>query len=275
MRPPLLLLCARRPRPRRRSASPRVCGHASRVTRRPSGFTLIELLVVMAVIMILAALLLPVLNSSTGLARATNCRSNVSQIGAAFAMYYHGHDGFMCPKGSPSANPPHRFPHWCKNLKRLTRDAEVFRCPSKHRVEYGYGMNHMWSGPDHIYGAGWAMNDRSKEFAQVQNPSRTLIFCDAGVVENKDDPPEQWAEMMTSNTNGAVRFPYDNKPGIPGKYKCWHTDPRRPVPRHSLRKTTVGFFDRHVEAIETRDIVDDLWDEPGCIYDNDRHPKRL
>ena len=274
MRPPLLLLCAPRPRPRRRSASPRFWGHASRATRRPSGFTLVELVVVMAVITILAALLLPVLSGSTGLARSANCKSNLRQFGAAFAMYYGKHGGFMCPKGSPGKNPPHRFPHWCKNLRQFTRDDEVFRCPSKHRVEYGYGMNHMWCGPDQIY-PGAAMNDRSKQVSEVRRPARTLLFCDAGVVENKDDPPEKWGEKMTSNTNGAVRFPYDNRPGIPGKYKWWHKDPRRPVPRHSLKKTNVGFFDNHVEGIETRDIVDDLWDEPGCIYDNDGHPKRL
>lgn len=30
----------------------------------------------------------------------------------------------------------------------------------------------------------------------------------------------------------------------------------------------------HIDGIETADIVDDLWDEPECIYDNDGHPKR-
>ena len=34
------------------------------------------------------------------------------------------------------------------------------------------------------------------------------------------------------------------------------------------------FFDTHVEAIKTADIIGDFWDEPGCIYDNDGHPKR-
>ena len=34
------------------------------------------------------------------------------------------------------------------------------------------------------------------------------------------------------------------------------------------------FFDTHVEDIKTADIIGDFWDEPGCIYDNDGHPKR-
>ena len=87
-------------------------------------------------------------------------------------------------------------------------------------------------------------------------------------------PPDDWMEAEASNVRGVARFPYDNRPGEPGKYKGWRTDPRRPVPRHPGRKTNILCFDWHVEAIETADIVDDLWDEPDCIYDNDGRPKR-
>ncbi|HUT35825.1 MAG TPA: prepilin-type N-terminal cleavage/methylation domain-containing protein [Planctomycetota bacterium] len=238
------------------------------------GFTLVELLVVIGVIAILASLVLPAISNSIKAARSANCWSNLHQISAGLVLYIAHHTGLMPPSGSPSAKSPNTFPYWYKNLEPFTPDPELFRCPAKNLCKYGYGLNHMWCGPDQIYGAGTAMNDHTKLFDRVTNPAGTLVICDTGVVTNKDDPPERWMESDAANVNGCVRFPYDNRPGEPGAFTYWHSDPRRPVPRHLMKKTNCLFFDTHADGIPTADIVDDLWDEAGCVYDNDGEPMR-
>lgn len=61
--------------------------------KRTKGFTLIELLVVVAIIVILAALLIPFIGQARAAALEKKCLSNMRQIGMGVTMYMADHEG--------------------------------------------------------------------------------------------------------------------------------------------------------------------------------------
>ena len=67
-------------------------------------FTLVELLVVIAIIAILAAMLLPVLNTARATAQKISCTSNVSQGVKAYIMYVDDNAGYITYTWTPSAS---------------------------------------------------------------------------------------------------------------------------------------------------------------------------
>jgi len=89
-----------------------------------SAFTLIELLVVIAIIAVLAGIALPVFNKVQEKGRATNCASNLKQIGLGMQAYLNDHDDQLFPKEAkeekswPRLVNPKYIPGW-----------KVFRSP--------------------------------------------------------------------------------------------------------------------------------------------------
>jgi len=114
---------------------------------RRRGFTLVELLVVLAIISILLAILIPVVNTVREQSRTTGCLGNLRQIGHAINMYGVDHKGLIIPADLRDPNFDNidgRWGNWATILVRgkylwapdqsdpaqLPARNSVFRCPN-------------------------------------------------------------------------------------------------------------------------------------------------
>jgi len=180
--------------------------------RRSTGFTLIELLVVIAVIAILAALVMPAVLNAIAQSQSTNCKSNLHQIGAAFANYLQYYTGLM---PSHDDEPGQSFDVW--GGKMYWRFAHgmlvpymnahgVFRCPADASVNTELGaqkwFSYTWNTRLGAYSHGSTQRFNHKNATDIKLPSKMINFLDGaegdGGTDGNDDRPYMIGGLSSS-----------------------------------------------------------------------------
>ena len=172
-----------------------------------SHFTLIELLVVIAIIAILAAVLLPALQSARARGRSAGCISNLKQLGMMQFQYADLSDNWLCPAYYSMADGG--MIYWdfasgsdgkedkenssgilARTLNMNGKNSGVHHCPDNHLYKEwsaensGYGYNEFlsweydsWSGKQYSTGM---------KLGKIKNSSGIAMFADTAATDYYD-----------------------------------------------------------------------------------------
>lgn len=131
------------------------------MSRKRLGFTLIELLIAIAIILLIAALLLPVLGAARERARMSSCISNLRQVFVAWRSYVDDYSAYP------------------ESIVRLVQrhNAGVFMCPSDPWQGFNAAASAFAGYPISYFYAN-SLNDPDKRRAIEQaDPNHGIVIC--------------------------------------------------------------------------------------------------
>ncbi len=160
--------------------------------RAGRGFTLIELLTVIAIIAVLAAIVMPVLNRARESARRSECTTNLRELAHAWHLFAADH-GDRFPVGLTWTHPDlGNYRYWWRWQGGVApylptashRDNEAPHTPDRESVYRGYFCpSYVEEALEKNYWIGYYFNtdmgfQRSIPLGSVRTPSLTpLLFC--------------------------------------------------------------------------------------------------
>ena len=183
---------------------------------KQSCFTLIELLVVIAIIAILAAILLPALNSARERGKDTSCKNNMKQLGLLTIQYTDVSDGWCMPANSTyPAKYGTTSVHWSYILEEagfpdFHDDTGAKECPNWMKLVEGYSVvggtfntTKVWDWNLTHYGYNRFLGNYANNpvrYNSIRSASSLILFAEiAGIAGYTNTFGDDWKENATTD----------------------------------------------------------------------------
>ena len=162
-------------------------------------FTLIELLIVVAIIAILAAMLLPALNTARSKAYSIKCISNMRQIGLGISQYVTDYkEYFPTSDASPhwtkktasyvQGKVPASGAEWRKSIYTCPADRHLPKCSGVNEVHISYGYSTFFA---HHRTSGGMTYEWPVKLPVITRPSENLLALCCEFLRNNPVTDEQ------------------------------------------------------------------------------------